>query len=291
MSGLILASEALADGVLTRQDLRRRFVKLHQNVYAPVGMELSARDRAYAAFLWSGRKGVVAGVSAAAMHGARWLPADEPAELTRVRAGTPPGIRVHRDTVFDDEVCLVQSVDCTTPARTAFDMGRRMPLETAIIRIDSLLNATRCPPAEIIAVVRGHPGVRGVRRLRRVLDLVDGGAESPQETRLRLLLVRGGLPRPVTQVPITGARGRVVRRIDLGWPAYQVGVEYDGGQHWTDPRAHAEDIGRLEFLAARGWIIVRVSARHLRDPDDVLRRAESALHRRGWPGQPRLYGL
>ena len=299
MSGLILASEALADGVLTRHDLRRRFVKLHQNVYAPAGMELSARDRAYAAFLWSRRKAVVAGISAAAMHGARWLPADEPAELTRVRPGTSPGIRVHRDTVFDDEVCLVQSVDCTTAARTAFDMGRRMPLETAIIRIDSLLNATRCPPAEIVAVARRHPGVRGMRRLRQALDLVDGGAESPQETRLRLLLVRGGLPRPVTQIPVTDARGRVVRRIDLGWPAYQVGVEYDGGLgappacggHWTDPRAHAEDIGRLEFLAARGWIIVRVSARHLRDPDDVLRRAESALHRRGWPGPPRLYGL
>ncbi|MGE2733659.1 hypothetical protein [Mycolicibacterium vaccae] len=290
MSAVFLASEALADGAVTRQDLRRRFVKLHQNVYAPVGMELSALDRAYAAYLWSRRKGVVAGVSAAALHGARWMPADEPAELTRVRSGTPPNIRIHRDTLLDDEVCLVQSIDCTTAARTAFDMGRRMPLELAIIRIDSLLNATRCPPAEIMALAGRHPGVRGLRRLRKVLNLVDGGAESPQETRLRLVLVRGGLPRPVTQIPVTDAGGRVVRRIDLGWPSYRVGVEYDGGQHWTDPRAHAEDIGRLEFLAARGWIIVRVSARHLRDVDDVLRRSESALRRRGWPGAPRLYG-
>ncbi|STZ41571.1 cullin, a subunit of E3 ubiquitin ligase [Mycolicibacterium gilvum] len=139
--------------------------------------------------------------------------------------------------------------------------------------------------------------MRGLRRLRTVLSLVDGGAESPQETRLRLVLVRRGLPRPVTQVPVTDSRGRVVRRIDLGWPCYRVGVEYDGGLgappacggHWTDPRAHAEDIGRLEFLAGRGWIIVRVSALHLRDADDILLRVEQALRRRGWPGPPRVH--
>lgn len=127
--------------------------------------------------------------------------------------------------------------------------------------------------------------------MREVLDLVDGGAESPQETRVRLLLIRAGLPRPVTQVPITSAPGKVIRRIDMGWPEYRVGVEYDGEHHWTDPAAHAEDITRLEFLAARGWVIVRVSARHLRNaPDDVVRRTEKALRERGWLGA-RTYDL
>src|SRR5881628_1728256 len=58
-------------------------------------------------------------------------------------------------------------------------------------------------------------------------------------------------------------RGWVVRRVDLGWPERMVGVEYDGEQHWTGPDAYANDIDRLEFLAARGWCIVRVSARQL----------------------------
>ncbi|MBV5245104.1 hypothetical protein KUF57_16300 [Mycolicibacterium sp. PAM1] len=289
MSGLFLGSEALADGRVTRYDLRRRYVKLHHNVYAPVGMELSACDRAVAAWLWSGRRATVAGLSAAAMHGSRWLPDTAPAELTRMRCGSPPGIAIHRDTLFDDEVCLVRSIDCTTVARTVFDLGRRIPGDEAIIRIDALLNATRLPVSQVSALASRHPGVRGLRRLRTVLSRVDGGAESPQETRLRLVLVRGGLPPPVTQVPVTDSRGRVVRRIDLGWPSYRVGVEYDGGQHWTDPRAHAEDIGRLEFLAGRGWIIVRVSARHLRDADDILLRVEQALRRRGWPGPPRVH--
>lgn len=280
-----MASEALASGELTRQALRRRFTKVHHNVYAPQGMPLTARDRAYAAWLWSQRKATLAGMSAAAMHGTRWLAQDAPAELTRVRSGTASGILIHRDTLFDDEVCLVQSIDCTTAVRTAFDIGRRTTGDDAIIGIDSLLNATRCPVSDIADIAARHPGIRGVRRLREVLDLVDGGAESPQETRVRLLLIRKGLPRPVTQIPIRDAKGKVVRRIDMGWPEYGVGVEYDGEHHWTDPAAHAEDITRLEFLAARGWTVIRVSARHLRNaPDDIVRRASDALRERGWPG-------
>lgn len=287
MQQLVVASEALAAGDLTRQDLRRRFVKVHHNVYAPQDMALTARDRAQAAWLWSQRKATLSGLSAAAMHGTRWLPGDAPAELTRVRAAAAPGILIHRDTLVDDEVCLVQSIECTTAARTAYDIGRRIPVDEAIIRIDALLNATRCPVPDIAAIAGRYRGARGIRSLRKVLELVDGGAESPQETRVRLLLIRDGLPRPITQIPVRDAKGRVVRRIDMGWPEYCVGVEYDGEHHWTDPAAHAEDITRLEFLAARGWIIIRVSARHLRHaPEDVTRRARRALRERGWTVSP-----
>lgn len=66
----------------------------------------------------------------------------------------------------------------------------------------------------------------------------------------------------------------------MGWPDCRVGVEYDGEHHWLDPATHAEDITRLEFLAARDWIIVRVSARHLRDREGILRRVRAALRSR-----------
>jgi hypothetical protein len=49
------------------------------------------------------------------------------------------------------------------------------------------------------------------------------------------------------------------RRKETDRPEWKVGVEYDGEQHWTDPNRHAEDIERLEYLAAQGWIIVRVA--------------------------------
>jgi very-short-patch-repair endonuclease len=111
-----------------------------------------------------------------------------------------------------------------------------------------------------------------------MLDLVDGGAESPQETRLRLLLVRSGFPRPVTQIPVRNQWGEVVRRIDMGWPDEMVGVEYDGEQHFRNPDDYAKDIMRLEFLANRGWTIVRVSSRQLRyERPAIVRRVAHAL--------------
>jgi very-short-patch-repair endonuclease len=56
------------------------------------------------------------------------------------------------------------------------------------------------------------------------------------------------------------------------------------GGHWTDPERYAEDIERLEFLAAQGWLIVRVSGRQLiYQPETVVRRVREALISRGCP--------
>jgi very-short-patch-repair endonuclease len=268
---IIVGSEALAAGLVTRQTLRTQYVKLHYNIYARKGIELDACDIARAAWLWSRRTATLVGYSAAAMHGTQRLPDDAPAELAHANQPAPPGILIHRGTIANDEICLRQSIDCTTPSRTAYDIGRRVPGDTGIVRIDALLNATRCRVEDVERIADRYPGARGIRRLRDALDLADGGAESPKETELRLLLVRDGLPRPVTQIRV----GR--RRIDMGWPEWKVGVEYDGEQHWTNPDDYADDIERLEYLAAQGWIIVRVSSRQLRyDRAGILRRVRSA---------------
>jgi hypothetical protein len=280
---LIVATEAIASGDLTRRDLMRSYSKIHRNVYAPNGVALTALDRAHAAWLWSGRKATLAGHSAAALLGSKWLPPDSPVELARVRRPAPQGIRVYSGEIREDEICDVGGINCTTVARTAYDLGRRLPLETGVIRIDALLNATNVPVHQVYSVGKRYPGARGICRFRETLDLVDGGAESPQETRLRLLLVQSGIPRPVTQIPVANPKGRK-RRIDMGWPEWMVGAEYDGEHHWTNPDDHAEDIERLEFLAAKGWLIVRVSAGQLRyQRPEVVQRVRDALIRRGCP--------
>jgi hypothetical protein len=274
---IILGSAAMASGAVTRQTLRAKYVKLHHNVYAPRGMTLDAKDRAYAAWLWSRGEATLVGHSAAAMHGTKWLPADSPAELARTRKKAPHGILVHTGALAEDEICLRASVDCTTPARTAFDIGRRMRGDESILRIDALLNATGCTVAEVESITARYPGARGIRSLRNALELADGGAESPKETELRLLLARDGLPRPETQILVVNPRGRD-RRIDMGWPDKMVGVEYDGEQHFKNPDDYAEDIERLEFLAAQGWIVVRVSSKQLRYArPEILRRVHRAL--------------
>jgi very-short-patch-repair endonuclease len=269
---ILVGSEALAAGLVTRQMLRTRYVKLHHNVYARAGLKLDAHTRARAAWLWSRRTATLVGYSATALHGTKYLPDDAPAELTHARQAAPPGMLIHRGTIAPDEICLRQSLDCTTPARTAYDVGRRVEGDTAIIRIDALLNATRCTVADVNRIAARYPGARDICRLREALDLADGGAESPKETELRLLLIRDGLPRPTTQIRV----GR--RRVDMGWPDWKVGVEYDGEHHWKNPDDYADDIERLEYLAAQRWIIVRVSSRQLRyRRQEILTRVRSAL--------------
>ena len=275
---LIVATEALASGLLTRRDLRRRYTKVHRNVYSRTGVELTAADRARAAWLWSGRRATMVSHSAAALLGSKWIPADLPAEVAHSRRGMPKGIAMRSNCIRTDELCTVDEIMCTTAARTAYDLGRRLELEAAVIRIDALMNATGVTPASVDAIGTRYPGARGIRTLGRALDLVDAGSESPQETRLRLLLVQSGLPRPMTQIPVADDRGRVRRRIDMGYPRWMVGVEYDGEQHFDGPDDYANDIIRLEFLANRGWTIVRVSARQLRyERPTIVARVRRAL--------------
>jgi very-short-patch-repair endonuclease len=104
---------------------------------------------------------------------------------------------------------------------------------------------------------------------------MDGGAESPQETRTRLLLVRSGLRRPQTQIVVDPWR------IDMGWEDCLVGVEYDGPQHWTDPSRRTRDIENAQ-LADRGWIIIRVNSELLRyRPRVIVARVCAALRQKG----------
>lgn len=286
MQALVLASEALASGAVTRQQLRSKYTKVHRDVYASKGLTLTARDKAVAAWLWSRREATLVGNSAAALLGTKWIDDDELAELGRSRYTSAKGIVVRSGAIADDEVMLRGGISCTTPARTAYDVGRFTAPDLSIVRIDALLNATRCRVADVEVIAERYPRARGIRLLRSALELADGGAESPQETRLRLVLIRGGLPRPATQIPVANEWGRVVRRIDMGWPEWKVGVEYDGEQHFSGSAAYEADIDRLEFLADMGWLIVRVSSAHMAFPRGIVRRAESAIVSRGGP--PRL---
>jgi hypothetical protein len=280
----LIATEALAAGTIVRGDLDRGYTKVHRNVYVRSGTELTAVDRARAAWLWSGRRATLVGHSAAAVLGSKWIPADAPVEIAHSRRPAAKGITVYSNRLREDEVCSVDDMCCTTAARTAYDLGRRLPLKTAVIRIDALLNATRVPAAAVASLAARYPGARGVAGLRSALDLVDAGAESPQETRLRLLFISAGLPRPVAQIPVRNDRGKVVRRIDMGWPQWMVGAEYDGEQHFSDPDDYGKDIVRLEFLAEKGWTIVRVSGRQLRyERRATIARARKALTAAGMP--------
>jgi hypothetical protein len=194
------------------------------------------------------------------------------------------GIVIHRGRLRDIESCVVQGIPMTTPARTAFDLGRRARLEAGVIRVDALANATGLKSLDVERLAADRRGARGIVQLRRVVELMDGGAESPQETRTRLLLIAAGFPRPRTQIVVVDDYGTFVGRLDMGWDEWKVGVEYDGPQHWDNSEQHARDIDRLADLAAQGWSIIRVSRDLLRfRPHVFLTRVRAAMCAAGWP--------
>jgi len=278
-----IGTEALAAGLVSRRGLHNRYEVIYRNVYLPKGYELTAATRAKAAWLWARRDATVAGLSAAALHGTKWIDAALPAELVRI-GDAVHGIVIHRDTLADDDVCVIDGMATTTPARTAFDVGRRGRLEVAVIRLDALANATGLKPDDVSALADRHRGARGIVQLRKVVDLMDGGAESPQETRTRLLLINAGFRRPKTQIVVCNEYGDFVARIDMGWPEWKVGVQYDGPQHWTDPERHARDIDQQAELQALDWRIIRVSRNLLRYRSPVfLARVSAAMRVAGWP--------
>jgi very-short-patch-repair endonuclease len=281
-----IGTEALAAGRVTRRTLRSQYQPVYRNVFVPNGHELTAVTRGVAAWLWSGRTATAAGLSAAALYGTRWIDANLPAELYRRNGKPADGIVIHRDQLWDDEVCTLRGIPATTPARTAFDVGRRKGLLSVLTHVDALANATKLKAVEVEDLVQRHSRVRGLVQLRQVLRLMDGGAESPQETRTRLLLVRSGLPKPETQIVVLDKFNYPFARLDMGYREWKVGIEFDGAQHWTDPAQRTADIDRHAELAALGWLIIRVSSDLLRyRPEVVVARVCAALRQAGaeWP--------
>ncbi|MCV7356702.1 endonuclease domain-containing protein [Mycolicibacterium fluoranthenivorans] len=272
-----IGSVEIRRGALTRRGLARDHVALYRDVYVRRDIELTARIRAQAAWLSSGA--TLAGVSAAAVLGTKWLNPNMPAEIIRADRHAQAGIVVHTWQLGERETCRAGGAECTTPARTAFDLGRRYAAQVAVPVLDALMNATGVTREEVAVVIDAHPGFRGVANVRAVLDLVDGGAESPQESRLRLLLVEAGLPRPETQIVFRDLRIRV----DLGWRRWKVAVEYDGVQHWSDARQRSWDIDRIALLEDAGWSVVRVSAEMMARPDVIAARVRAKLRAAGCP--------
>lgn len=282
-----LGAEVLAAKLIPERTMRTLYTPVYPGVFAPWGVELTASQRARAAWLWSRRRGVAAGNSAAALLGAKWVSPALDAELVYANRNPPPGARVYRDTLTPEECNTVDAMAVTNPARTAYDIGRRTVSQLhAVQRLHALANATGFEVRDVEAVMAAHPCARGLKRLRERLPLVDGGAESPQETRTRLALIDAGFPAPETQIMVYDDYGEFVARVDMGYRELKVGIEYDGPQHWTDPKQRQRDIDRQTALLALGWVIIRVTAELLRYREATfIARVDEAMCAAGWAGR------
>lgn len=109
-----VGTQAFDAGAFTQRELRRSCTRIYRNVYQRRGGGLTAKDRAVAAWLWSGRKAVVAGNSAAALHGAEWVDPHAPAEFISGRKRPPPLIVTRKESLLPGEVTVVNGVAITS---------------------------------------------------------------------------------------------------------------------------------------------------------------------------------
>ncbi|MDR5691686.1 hypothetical protein RH861_06370 [Agromyces indicus] len=148
-------------------------------------------------------------------------------------------------------------------------------------------DAALCTRGELTAALRRHSGCRGATRLREALELARWGPLSRRESLLRLQLTRGGLPEPVPNLRVLDATRRLVAIVDLAFPEWRVGIEYQGDLHRSPSRFRA-DVRRLERLADEGWLMVQATADDvgadgaLRDSAAFVHRVVARLHSRGW---------
>jgi very-short-patch-repair endonuclease len=104
-------------------------------------------------------------------------------------------------------------------------------------------------------------------------------AESPMESEARLVMIDGGLPRPVLQYEIVD-NGRRVWRVDFAWPECRVAAEYDGVDWHSGPEAFFRDRRRTAALQDLGWVVVPIVAEDVRRrPWELVRRIEIQLER------------
>jgi hypothetical protein len=278
LPGVFIASHAIADGMITRRQLRRRgYRRLVHGVYSDSSIPLDHRLRCRGVALLLPESLAIAGHSAAAWYGAPFAGAHDSVTVIRppdVEWKGPRGVRVHRSqspfaVLTDDD-----GVPVTSALRTAWDVAALEPLGTAVAAIDAMLRTGAVSPDELSAMSRSGGGQWGITRVRRVLELVDPRAESPPESRVRVALVLAGLS-PVPQFDVFDG-DEWLGRVDLAFPEAKIAVEYEGAYHFEDEQI-VQDDARYARLRAAGWTVIRVSAIDLRDLDAVVARVRAAL--------------
>ena len=266
------ARAGIGRAVLDRLHREGRVRRLLRGVYVDATVPTSVSVRARALGLVVGEAQVVVGTTAAWLHGV---------EVPRPGPQAPPAIEVHgrgRSSGWPagrpvryagHDVQTVEGVRCTTPLRTALDLGRRLAPDRALAALDGLVRLGAFPHTALMAELPRFTGQSGVVQLRELAALADARADGPAESVLRLHWLHGRLPTPTPalRVPRTGDPGL---RLALGLTVHQFGAVLAGRL------ADAE----LAVLGAHGWRVVVLGAeRVLRgDPAFLIGHLEREFH-------------
>ncbi len=233
---------------------------------------------------------VASHVSAAVLYGLPvWGIRLDRAWVTRARrSGGRRGTRVHVRTarLRPGEVTVVDGMVVTSPARTIVDLARSVPFEQAVVVTDAALARGLVDSVQLEIALRRAVGWPGAPAARRVVAFADGRAESVGESRSRVALLRAGLPAPVPQWEVIDAGGRLVGRVDFGWPELRTVGEFDGRLKYGRLLRAGESAGDVVFdekiredaLRGEDLAVVRWTWADLDRFDPVAERLRRSFH-------------
>ena len=302
--GVLARRQALAAG-LTDHDLarlvrRRELVRVHTRVYVDHTGELSWRQRAWAAVLFSWPAALCAD-SALVAHGIRT--ATRELDRTARQAGSggtpihvavdarrrvtePPGVRVHRVTDLPSRV---------QPNVRPF----RLRLETALVQVASaspddaaaiavLADACqerRTTPGRLLDALTAHPNLPRRRFLVQVLEDVATGVYSVLEHRYLTRVERPhGLPTAQRQRVVRVGRTAAYR--DVEYRCVGAVVELDGRLGHELAADRWADLTRDVSALLAGDSTMRLGWGHVLDPCRTALVVGRFLGALGWEGDP-----
>ncbi|WP_006245573.1 hypothetical protein [Mycolicibacterium tusciae] len=275
MRGPFIGSEAVARGAISRGALRWNYSAIHPDIYLRKDAWRDLYARTVAAWLWTGRTGIVTGLAAAALHGVSWIDDTVPVELIAKHGRRRPGVAIREERIGEDEVVRVGNLPVASPARTALDLGRHLERDSAVAHIDALAAVTGLTRDEIRFLEDRYHGARGIRAARIASGLMDGGARSQQQSQLRLRLIDAGLPRPRTSIVVGDDLWEAV--IAMGWDGPKVGVDCFYAED-TDRYRAVQRIATDELFQRLGWLHFRIPPDHT--AISAIRRVRAALQQR-----------
>jgi very-short-patch-repair endonuclease len=257
--GPFTVEQARRHGVSRAQLLGASWRRLGPACYAWREIADSPMTRLKAVALRLPAAAVFIGSTAAWLHGiytALWVPI----EVAVPRISTTSrlvGVAIRRCSIPATETSIRDGLRVTSAVHTVADLACRLPLTDAVALLDVALHRRLVKSGEVLDWANAHIGYRGTQRLRRALDLADPAAESVMETRLRLVLVLAGLPRPRSQVTLRDDFGVFLARPDLCYPDALLAIEYDGATH---RETLVEDNRRQNRLVDAGYRLLRFTA-------------------------------
>ncbi|MFA1538580.1 DUF559 domain-containing protein [Actinomadura monticuli] len=274
---------------VTAQQLRSRLYRhVFHDVYAPANLDDSIQLQCDAAALILPPDAVFCGVTAARLYD---VPV--PDEDLRVHAAVPATastvprikqLKVHGYSIPARQVRTLRDRRVIGPERLFLELAASVPRIDLIIAGDHMLRRQVSTRELLNAFLEDCHRRRGVRKAKLAMPHLEPRSDSPPETRLRMLIVDAGLPRPVANQDVCNDWGVWLARPDLSYPAVKIAIEYEGLHHQQNYDQYSRDIERDGRMIDDGWIVIRVNKDGLfRNPRQVVNRIRKALSARRPP--------